>query len=77
MSPQRPLSWHQQPDLHNLSPDSYTAQRLVNPCGLQMIDSTADKPSNMPRQNISTSPRGASLLAPSPYAPAPLPPIRD
>ncbi|OAL47694.1 meiotically up-regulated gene 56 protein [Pyrenochaeta sp. DS3sAY3a] len=28
MSPQRPLSWHQQPELHNLSPDSYTAQKL-------------------------------------------------
>ncbi|KAH7128580.1 Pleckstrin homology domain-containing protein [Dendryphion nanum] len=28
MSTPRPHSWHQQPDIANLSPDSYTAQRL-------------------------------------------------
>jgi hypothetical protein len=30
MPEQRPHSWHHQPDIANLSPDSYTAQKLVH-----------------------------------------------
>ena len=29
MSDPRPHSWHRQPDIANLSPDSFTAQKLV------------------------------------------------
>jgi hypothetical protein len=30
----RPHSWHLQPDIANLSPDSYTAQKLVRALNL-------------------------------------------
>jgi hypothetical protein len=30
MTEQRPHSWHLQPDVANLSPDSFTAQKLVH-----------------------------------------------
>jgi hypothetical protein len=67
MPEQRPRSWHLQPDIANLAPESFTAQKLVSICELCNRAGT-DEHSNMRRPSTSTSPRGASSLGPSLYA---------
>jgi hypothetical protein len=67
MPEQRPRSWHLQPDIANLAPESFTAQKLVSIRELCNRSST-DEHSNMLRQSTSTSPRGASSSGPSLYA---------
>jgi hypothetical protein len=63
----RPRSWHLQPDIASLAPESFTAQKLVGVRGLCNILG-ADRHSNMLRQSTFTSHRGASSSGPSLYA---------
>ena len=68
MSEARSQPWRREPDIANLPPDSFTAQKLV--CAIrEAIECSADSCSNMQRQSICTSPRGASSSALSPYVP--------
>jgi hypothetical protein len=53
MTEQRPHSWHLQPDIANLSPDSFTAQKLVQVMYLYG-PVCANKHSNMRRPSICT-----------------------
>lgn len=67
MTDQRPHSWHLQPEIANLSPDSFTAQKLVHGIHPNRL-SRANSRSNMRRPSISILRRGASSLAPYLYA---------
>jgi hypothetical protein len=66
MPDQQRRSWHQ-PEVTNLSPDSYTAQKLV--CmATDYARRQAKNSRNMRQLNICTSPRGATSSVLSRYA---------
>jgi hypothetical protein len=69
MPDQQQPSWHHQPDIANLSPESYTAQKLVYIHTAHENEMFADRCSNMPRQSICTLPPGASSSVLSLYVP--------
>lgn len=66
MPDQRPHSWHLQPDTANLSPDSFTAQKLVTTLNQEMLPHV-DSYSNMLHLSISILHRGASSSGPYLY----------